>query len=280
MPSTESGVVAASRDVERPRRSLAQQWVLPASVSLALLLVWESLSALGLVNPFFLPPPSTLAQTLGELIHIGFPEDILLGSHVTVTLRRSLTGYLVAVALAIPLGIVIGTFPVLDALSRHLISFGRSIAPISILPIFIALFGIGETSKIALIAFACFWATITNTIAGVKYIDPLLLRAAQSMDTTRMGIFVGVVLPAALPRIFSGLKVSLAIAFMVIVAAEMFATVYGLGSLINEARTWFRTDITMVGMAVIGAIGFCASLSLDWVERRLMPWSNAARREE
>jgi ABC-type nitrate/sulfonate/bicarbonate transport system permease component len=267
-------------DQERSGRLDGRRWLLPASLGAGLLLIWESLSALGLANPFFLPPPSTLAQTLGELIFTGFPEDILLDSHVTVTLRRSLTGYLIAVGLAIPLGIVIGTFPVLDALSRHLIALGRSIAPISILPIFIALFGIGETSKIALIAFACFWATITNTIAGVKYVDPLLLRAASSMDTTRLGIFVGVVLPAALPRIFSGLKVSLAIAFMVIVAAEMFATVYGLGSLINEARTWFRTDITIVGMAVIGAIGFTASLSLDWIERRLMPWSNAARREE
>lgn len=258
----------------------AYPWLQPLLVIAALLGLWEVLSATGAIDPFFMPPPSTLVQTIYELIVYGFPEEILLHTHILVTLKRSVLGYVIAVALAVPIGILIGYFSTLDVATRPFVTFGRSTAPISILPLFIAVFDIGELSKIALITFACFWATVTNTIAGVKFVDPVLLRAAQSMDTSRFRTFVEVILPAALPRIFAGLKVSLAIAFMVIVAAEMIATVYGLGALINEARTWFRTDITMVGMVVIGVIGYLASLGLDALERKLIPWSHASRRVE
>lgn len=252
---------------------------IPIIVFAALLCAWEALARLGLINVFFLPPPLTLATTLIELIEEGFPEGISLGSHVVSTLRRCLLGYLMAVAVAVPLGIVIGYFRTLEVLTRNFIVFGRSVAPISVLPLFIAWFGIGEVSKVAVIMFASFWAAITNTVAGVRFVDPELIRAARSLGASPLGTFYAVILPAALPRIFTGLKVSLAIAFMVIVAAEMIATVYGLGALIYEARTWFRTDITMVGMLVIGVLGLLASMVLDGVERWLMPWSAARRRE-
>jgi ABC-type nitrate/sulfonate/bicarbonate transport system permease component len=154
----------------------------------------------------------------------------------------------------------------------NVITFGRSIAAISVLPLFVAWFGIGEISKIALIAFATFWVVITYAIASVKFVDPMLLRAARSMDTDTATIFRSVILPAALPRIFTGLKVGLGVAFLVIAAAEMIATVRGLGALIQEARTSFRTDITMVGMFAIGLLGYVTSKALDVLERRLMPW--------
>lgn len=268
--------------VEAPWRgnSLLARIAPACAVFLIVLGIWEILAWWGFINVFFLPPPTTLASTFWELLREGFPEGIKLGTHVVITLRRSLLGYVIAIGLAIPLGIVIGYFRTLDLISRNFIVFGRSVAPISVLPLFIAWFGIGEVSKVALITFACFWATITNTIAGVKFVDPNLIRAARSLEANPIRTFHEVILPAALPRIFAGLKVSLAIAFMVIVAAEMIATVYGLGALINEARTWFRTDITMVGMLVIGLLGFLASLGLDRLERWLMPWSHAARRQE
>ncbi|GJL84123.1 MAG: ABC transporter permease [marine bacterium B5-7] len=275
-PVSESGAA----DVVSKSFLNTHQWLQPVIVFAILLGVWEILSRVGMLDPFFMPPPSTLAQTLVELITEGFPENILLHTHILVTLKRSIIGYLIAVALAIPIGILIGYFQVLDIATQPFVTFGRSTAPISILPLFIAVFDIGEVSKIALITFACFWATVTNTIAGVKFVDPILLRAAQSMDTSRIRTFVEVILPAATPRIFAGLKVSLAIAFMVIVAAEMIATVFGLGALINEARTWFRTDITMVGMFVIGVIGYVASIGLDRLEHRLIPWSQASRSSE
>ncbi len=236
---------------------------------------WEILAATDRLNPFFFPAPSRLALSFYELITEGYPDGIRMQTHIAITLRRVLTGFAGATLIGVPLGIVIGSFPLLDRLTRHIFTFGRSIAAISLLPLFIAWFGIGELSKIMLIGLGAFWVIVSYTVAGVKFVDPILLRAARSIDTPRARIFSHVILPAALPRIFNGLKVALGVAFMIIVAAEMIATVRGLGSLIQEARTSFRTDITMVGMLVIGAIGFALSHLLDWAERRLLPWRGA-----
>lgn len=239
---------------------------------IGVLALWEAAAGMGLLNPFFFPAPSRLAATLVELLTVGYPEGTWIGTHVASSLGRVLAGFAIAVAAGIPLGIVIGYVPALDAMTQGIIAFGRSIAAISVLPLFIAWFGIGELSKVALIGLASFWVLVTYTIAGVKFVDPLLLRAAQSIDTPHAAIFRSVILPAALPRIFTGLKVALAVSFMVIVAAEMIATVVGLGALIQEARTTFRTDITISGMLIIGLIGYAMSRLLDWLEAVLLPW--------
>lgn len=240
---------------------------------LGTLALWEVASDLGWINAFVLPAPSTLVATSYELLTSGFPEGIRIQVHVVATLTRVLLGFALATLIGVPLGIAIGAIPVLDKLSASVIAFGRSIAAISVLPLFIAWFGIGEASKVALLFFGAFWVVLTYTVAGVKYVDPLLIRAALSVDTPVRRVFFLVILPAALPRIFAGLKVALGVAFLVIVAAEMIATVQGLGSLIQEARTSFRTDITMVGMIVIGILGYSLARILDWAERKLMPWN-------
>lgn len=249
----------------------------PAAISFAILLgAWEFAVRAGWISDFLFPPPSSLVAAITELGTRGFPDGISLWRHVSVTLARIGAGFSIACATAIPLGIVFGMSPILDRLTHPVITFGRSLAAISVLPLFIAWFGIGELSKIMLLALAAFWVLVTYTIAGVKFVDPVLIRAARSMDATDRTVLLRVVLPAALPRIFTGLKVALAVCFMVIVAAEMIATVEGLGALIKEARNAFRTDITIVGMLVIGALGGATSLMLDALERRLLPWQRAS----
>jgi NitT/TauT family transport system permease protein len=183
----------------------------------------------------------------------------------------------VGAALAIPAGIVISSKRWIEESMAYVVVFFRSLAPISILPVLIAIFGIGELSKIALIAFTCFWIVLTAVLTGMASVDASLLRAARSLDTNGPALRWRVMLPAALPTIFAGLRVALGIAFMVIVAAEMVATVRGLGALIQEARGSFRADITMVGMAVIGLIGWLSSLVLGAFERWLVPWGGVAR---
>lgn len=239
---------------------------------IAWLALWELASCLEWLDPFLAPSPSTLIATAWELLTEGFPDGITIQGHIAATLSRVLAGFTIAAVSAIPLGIAVGYVPILDLIFGNIITFGRSIAAISVLPLFVAWFGIGEVSKILLIAFATFWVIITYTIASVKFVDPMLIRAALSMDADAGTVFRSVVLPAALPRIFTGLKVGLAIAFLVIAAAEMIATVKGLGALIQEARTSFRTDITMVGMLAIGILGYVTSKGLEMIEGRLMPW--------
>jgi ABC-type nitrate/sulfonate/bicarbonate transport system permease component len=249
-----------------------RDWAYPLALVAMLLAAWQAAVMLGWLRPVRFPPPSKLATTLVELVGEGFPEGIVLGSHFAITLQRILLGYVAALALAVPLGLVIGRVPLLDRLTDPVIAFGRSVATLSLLPLAIVWFGTGEAAKVFLIGYGCFWVMLSNVVAAVKSVDPVLVRAARTMDVSGAELFRRVVLPAALPRIFAGARIALGVGFMVIVGAEMIGTVQGLGALIMEARTFYRTDITMVGMIVIGALGLAIAVGLERLERRLLPW--------
>jgi len=238
----------------------------------ALLLLWQLAAAAGLIRPFYFPPPGRLLAALIELTQDGFPQGLLIWHHIGISLWRVLQGYGAALALAIPLGLLIGSAAVLDKLTLPVITFARSAGALSLLPLVIIWFGTGEASKVFLIGYGCFWTMLPSVVTAVKYVDPLYLRAARMLDTSGPGIFFRVVLPAALPRLFAGARVALGVGFMIIVGAEMIGTIEGLGALIMEARTFFRSDITIVGMILIGLLGFAISLALASLERFLLPW--------
>lgn len=261
-----------SPPVSRAARPDHRRLLAPLGPIAALLVLWEALSRLGLVSSFFFPPPSDIVAALREIGTQGYPDGILVYTHIGATLGRIALGFAGAVSAGVPLGIVIGYVPILDRLAAPIVAFGRSLAIVSLVPLFIAWFGIGEMSKVMLIGIGAFWIVLTFTISAVKSVNPLLIRAARSMDTPAREIFTHVVLPAALPRIFTGFKVALGACFTIIVAAEMIATVQGLGALIMEARNAFRTDIVIAGMLLIGVLGLAAAKLLDLLERKLLPW--------
>ena len=244
-----------------------------AGFILALLVAWELAAALGWLRPYSFPPPSRIAQGAWELTVRGFPEGVRVWTHTLVTLRRIFSGFVLAMILAIPLGILIGASQTLDRLTHPVITFARSVATLSLLPLVIVWFGTGELSKTLLIAYGCLWVMLSNVIAGVKYVDPTLIRAARTMDTPGSEIFIRVVLPAALPRIFAGARTALGVGFMVIVGAEMIGTIEGLGALIMEARTFYHTDVTIVGMVLLGVMGVLFAIGMEVLERRLLPWN-------
>jgi ABC-type nitrate/sulfonate/bicarbonate transport system permease component len=239
------------------------------------LAAWEAASALGWLNTLRFPPPSRLAASFVELALEGFPFGALLGSHALITLQRIGAGYALALLLAVPLGLLIGSRPLLDRMTAPVVGFCRSVATLSLLPLALVWFGTGEAAKIFLIFYGCFWVMLSSAIAAIKLVDPVLLRAAASLDTPSHQVFTRVMLPAALPRLAAGARIALGMGFVVIVGAEMIGTTLGLGALIMEARTFYRTDITLVGMACIGAIGFCIALGLSRLEIMLMPWQRA-----
>ena len=243
-----------------------------AGLIVALLFAWEAAAALGWLRPHSFPPPSKVARGAWELGVSGFPEGVRVWTHVLATLRRIFAGFLLAIGAAIPLGIAIGASRTLDRLTHPIVVFARSVATLSLLPLVIVWFGTGELSKTLLIAYGCFWVMLSNVIAGVKQVDPTLVRAAQTMDARKTEIFTKVVLPASLPRIFAGARTALGVGFMVIVGAEMIGTIEGLGALIMEARNFYRTDVTIVGMALLGVLGVLFALAMETLERRLLPW--------
>ena len=268
--------------MQRARGARRGQWLRQHAaaplVIISLLALWELAAGAGWLRPILFPPPSRLARSLYELATDGYPQGVTLWVHFGITMQRILIGYFGALVLAIPIGLVIGCFPVLDRLTGTVIAFCRSVATLSLLPLAIVWFGTGEGSKMFLIGYGCFWVMLSNVVAAVQQVDPVWIRAARSMDTGQLGIFTRVLLPAALPRMFAGARIALGVGFMVIVGAEMIGTIQGLGALIMEARTFYRNDITMVGMAVLGVIGLLISAGLQRVEAWLLPWQSRERR--
>jgi ABC-type nitrate/sulfonate/bicarbonate transport system permease component len=223
-------------------------------------------------NPLLLPMPHTVLLAGVEMVRSGeLQRDIL------ASLSRVILGFLLAAVLGVAVGTAAGRSRRLEYLVEPTIELLRPIPPLAFLPMMVLWFGIGETSKVAFIAYAAFFPIFTTTVEGIKYVDPLLIRAAASLGAAQRDIFRYVVLPAALPSIITGLRIGFALSFFVIVAAEFIAADSGLGFLINDARTFFLVANMLLGAAVIGAIGFTFNTLLRRLETRLLRWRKDAR---
>ncbi|WCN83120.1 ABC transporter permease [Micromonospora sp. LH3U1] len=233
----------------------------------ALAAIWEGAPRLGLVDRVFLPPLSEVLVAWWELLRSG-----QLAEHVGASLTRSLAGLGLAVLTAIPLGLLIGWYRPLAELLSPLLEVFRNTAALALLPVFVLILGLGETSKIALVLYACSWPILLNTIAGVKGVDPLLIRSARSMGLNHLRLFQKVILPAAVPTIFTGVRLAGAYSILVLVAAEMVGAKAGLGYLINYAQYNFAIADMYSGIITISAIGLVVNQLLVALERHFSTW--------
>jgi ABC-type nitrate/sulfonate/bicarbonate transport system permease component len=222
-------------------------------------------------NPVLMPSPLDVLHTGVELVESGeLQRDIL------ASLSRVLQGFAIAAFVGVALGMAVGRSRLLESLVDPMLELLRPIPPLAFLPMMVLWFGIGEASKISFIAYAAFFPIFTTTLEGIKYVDPLLLRAAASLGASRRDLFRYVVLPAATPAIITGLRLGFGLSFFVIVAAEFIAADSGLGYLINDARTFFLVSQMLLGAAVIGLIGFGFNRLLRLLEARLLRWRKTA----
>ncbi|MGW3012099.1 ABC transporter permease [Streptomyces sp. NPDC001219] len=233
----------------------------------ALLLVWELAPRFGLVDRTFLPPFSEVAQAGWELVANGQLAD-----NAQASLVRSFSGFGIAVAVSVPLGLLIGWYrPVADLLNPLLQVFLNT-AALALLPVFVLLLGIGEASKISIVVYACAWPILFNTISAVRTVDPTLLRLAKSMDLSAPRLFQKVILPASVPTIFTGIRLAGAVSIVVLVAAEMVGAKAGLGYLINASQYNFAIPQMYAGIVTISVIGVAFNQLLVAVEKRLSSW--------
>ncbi|MEU8917270.1 ABC transporter permease [Streptomyces nigrescens] len=233
----------------------------------ALLLVWELAPRFGLVDRTFLPPFSEVAQAWWGLVANGQLAD-----NAQASLVRSFSGFGIAVAVSVPLGLLIGWYrPVADLLNPLLQVFLNT-AALALLPVFVLLLGIGETSKISIVVYACAWPILFNTISAVRTVDPTLLRLAKSMDLSAPRLFQKVILPASVPTIFTGIRLAGAVSIVVLVAAEMIGAKAGLGYLINASQYNFAIPQMYAGIVTISVIGVAFNQLLVAVEQRLSSW--------
>ena len=247
--------------------ALAWRLFKPAAAILAFLAVWEIAPRIGLVDKVFLPPFSQVAETFVRLVGNG-----QLWEHVSASLSRALLGFVIAVAVAIPLGIAIAWYrPVADFLNPILELF-RNTAALALLPVFILILGIGETSKVALVVYASTFPILLNTISGVRTVDPLLIRSARSLGLSPIRLFQKVILPASVPTIFTGLRMAAASSILVLIAAEMVGAKAGLGYLITASQLNFQIPEMYAGIVTIALVGLAFNGVLVAVERRLSRW--------
>ncbi len=228
---------------------------------------WWALSFTGLVNRVLLPSPADVFDAF-----VGSIEDGTLWRDVGASLLRVVEGFLLGFAVAVPIGMLIGNFRIFRGLAEPLVELIRPIPPIAMIPLAILWFGIGELSKVFIIAYGAFFPVLVNTVAGFREVDPVLIRAVRTLGASRWDIFRDVVLRSAVPFIIVGARLGMGLAFIVLVAAELIASSEGLGYLINDARYNFRTDRVFLGMILIGALGFLLNKMLVEIERRLLQW--------
>ncbi|MBP2636248.1 MAG: ABC-type transporter, integral rane subunit [Firmicutes bacterium] len=225
-----------------------------------LLLVWEMAPRLGLVDRQFFPPFSQVLLFLGKLAVSG-----VLFIHIAASLQRIFLGLALAVIIAVPVGIVLeGLFP---ALSRNLLRLFRLLEQVNALPlslIFILFFGIGELVKVFIIFWSTIWPILFTTIAGVRHVDPLYINMARSLGASKLEIFKKVILPAAAPTIFTGIRSGATYAFFILIAAESMGAYYGVGRLIRSSTFGAVIVIALLGMSLNYLFHIIESNLLDW----------------
>lgn len=241
---------------------------------LALLLVWQLAAGLGLLPPTKIPSPFQIILAIRELAVAGLPQGNTLLFHCLYSLLRVSTGFLLALALAIPAGIICGWSRLLREMVTPVIETLRPIPPLAWIPLAILWFGIGLSSASFIIFLGCFFPILLSTMSGVLSVDPVLVSAARTLGASRRQIFLKVLMPGSMPSIYTGLRIGLGIGWMTLVAAEFTGVKsgYGLGYMIMTARDIQRPDLVIAGMALIGLTGFLLDAVLRLLEYRALRW--------
>ncbi len=260
--------VTVSRPVAPSFRLFAVGEQLVSIVSpLLLILLWEGLVRVRVLDWRFFPAPSAIMGAFAPMISSG---ELLL--HVTASLKRVFLGFVLGATPGLALGLAMGLSRWVRAAVNPVIAATYPIPKSAIVPLVILIFGLGEVSKVVLVAIGVFYLVLINTMAGVMNIDRIYLDAARNFGANRLQLFRTVALPGALPLIFAGLRLGMGIGLILIVIAEMVGARNGIGYLIWQSWTIFAVERMYVGLAVIALLGWLTALVLDRAERVLVPW--------
>lgn len=238
-------------------------WLAPVGV----ILIWEAVSRAGLVAPQILPAPSSVAQTAIRLIQSGD-----LPRHLGASLARAVAGFAIGGAIGFVLGVLVGFSRLAEALLDRSIQMIRAIPFLALLPLVIVWFGVDESGKIFLVALAVMFPIYINTVLGIRQVDPKLLELTRVTGLSRLATVRRVILPGAMPSILTGVRYSLATAWLALVIAETLATTRGIGFLAMDAREFLQTNVIVLTILIYAAIGVGADSLARWLERRLLAW--------
>ncbi len=236
---------------------------------IALLLLWEVLARLGILDTRFFPAPSQILSTLLTMMKSGELQDDTL-----ISMTRLAVGFLVGGIPGLIIGVVMGLNSTLRAMIDPLIAATYPIPKSSILPLALLVLGLGEASKIFMVAIGVFYPIAMNSMAGVREINRVYLDVGHNFKASRLDVFRTIALPGAMPMIMTGVKLGVGMGLVLIAIAEMVGAKSGLGYLIWNAWETFAVDQMYVGLFVIALIGFALTLILNELEKILVPWKS------
>jgi ABC-type nitrate/sulfonate/bicarbonate transport system permease component len=231
------------------------------------LAAWELLAHSGWVNPRLFPSLETIGQELWRLVESG-----TIYRHLLATLYRVVAGFAVAAVVGVLLGFLMARVRLFDRLFEPLFSFGYPIPRAALYPVFVFVFGLGHLSKIVLIFLECLYPIAINTYYGTRAVNERYVWAARNMGAREAQVFRKVIVPAALPQIFAGLRIALPVALVIAILTEMIGATEGLGYLIARASASLSRGQVFAGVAAIAIIGFVLDRALGALRRRLVFW--------
>lgn len=247
--------------------------------------LWQWVAASGLVDRQVLPAPQDVWRKWvdyllplepfsqygdGGWIKWAFSGELPVD--IVASLYRVVVGFAIGAGLALPLGLAMGASGRVHAWMNPLVQVLRPIPPIAYIPLAMLWFGLGNPPAVFLIAIGAFFPVLMNTIAGVRQVDGIYLRAANNLGAGKLTIFLRVILPAAVPYILSGVRIGIGTAFIVVIVAEMIAVNSGLGFRISEAREYFWSDKVIAGMISIGVLGLVIDIGVNRLNNYLLRW--------
>ena len=254
-----------------------------ALVPVLVLFAWEMCSRAGLFSPVVLPAPSAVAAKWWAYLLPVQPQEpgqgylawLLSGElphDAWSSMYRVVAGFVIGAVLALPLGLLMGASRRIYAIFNPLLQILRPIPPIAYIPLAILWFGLGNPPSFFLIAIGAFFPVLMNTIAGVRHVDGIYLRAARNLGVSQWTMFTRVILPASTPYILAGVRIGIGTAFIVVIVSEMIAVNDGLGFRILEAREFLWSDKIMAGMITIGLLGLAIDTAVSRLNNHLLRW--------
>lgn len=232
------------------------------------LLIWEMAPIIGLINPIIIPPPSKIAVKFTELIVSG---ELL--RNTLISLERVFIGFGLAIMIALPLGFLLGGwFRTFEEVIDPLLQVLGQVNPFTLFPVFMALLGIGEISKIAIIYWVVQWPILFNTVSGIRNVDPLYVKMARSIELNKVSMFLRILIPAALPSILTGIRMGAVFSLFMLIGAEMIGAQSGLGFMIIQAQATFQMTKLYAGIVTVAIIGIIINYIMVFLEKKATRW--------
>lgn len=273
MAQTTDNINASILLEKQEKLHLKRMLLIVSCVSILLFFaIWYMAVTLEWVNPKYVSSPVEVFKTFIYKLSNKNPDGSVLSVHIWSSLKLALTGYGVALIVGIPAGLAMGYFKTIDNLVTPIFEIIRPIPPIAWIPLVTMWLGLGTTAKGFIIFLSAVIPCVINSYTGIKMTKPVLINVAKTCGASKWKIFTSVCIPAAMPMVFVGMRVSIGNAWTTLVGAELLAATSGLGYMIQLGRTVVRPDIIMVGMITIGVIGAVLYAMLGWVEAKALKW--------